>query len=258
MKIEELLAERQGVILVMICLFAASLLHPTMMHLYLIIILPLVASYFFTPETAELIFMLHRRMFPKVEHIIKPTSTEYYYRFRLYSGASLLQIIHCSTYPFLFFVSILFQTIRQPSFEYFLGMASVFNMLTFTPIFVLSAVIWVLDWSGLRYVNIKNQYIERLGAWFGAKFRGLTGIFAVASLALRFFQTGDIFVTLVEVSQICIVFYIQIFVTTLLYFKFVLRKDLGRFENILTQRYKMPPQRVEFSLKQTPFEMYGG
>jgi hypothetical protein len=257
-RLREMVAEKQGVILFMVCLFALSLLHPTLMHLYLIIILPLVASFFFTPATAELIFLFHRGSLPKVKRIIKPTSTEYYYRFRLYSSASLFQILHYSTYPFLFFVSILFQTVRQPSFDYFLGMASVFNMLTFTPIFVLSAVIWVLDWSGLRFVNIKNQYIERLGMWFGAKFRGMTGIFAVASLLFRFVQTGNIYQTMIEVAQICVVFYIQIFVTTLLYFRFVLHKDLGRFEHILTHKYHMPAQRVEFSLQKTPFMMYEG
>lgn len=255
-KIQSVFEEVERLIIFMLALFAVSLLHPTLMHLYLIIILPLVVSYLFTPYVADFVFNLHRKIItiPKVRtRLIKPTSIEYYYRFRLQTGANLFQILVYSTYPFLFFVSILFQTIPQPNVSYFFGMASVFNMLVFSPIFVLSAVIWVLDWSGLRYVNARSQYIERLGVWFGSKFRGLTGIFAVASLIWRIAVTGDIFLTLYEVMQICVIFYIQILITTVFYFWFVLQRDLGKFEQILSRKYKIKPQRVEFDLKSTPF-----
>ncbi len=240
-------------VLIMVALFALCLIHPILTHIYLIIVAPLVVSYFFTPYLAELIFSLHRRVIPHVNLVvIKPRSKEFYYRFRLHAGVGLWRSLTTSFYSFLFFISILVQVVPSPTFDYLFGSGSLMVVATFPFIFLLTTVIVVLDQSGLRYVDPKEQYIERIGKWMGDRFRGFTGIVTVLSIALRLFTSESMLMSMYEMAVIFVAMYAQIVITTLLYFVFVLHRDLGMFERILTENYKMKPQRVEFGLKFTP------
>jgi hypothetical protein len=245
--------DRFRLIMLMIALFAVCLLHPVLTHIYLIIIAPLVVSYFLTPYLAEFILLVHRRAIPKVKlGIIKPRSNEFYYRFRLRSDVGLWGTLATSFYSFLFFISILFQVVPFPTFDYLFGTGSLMVVAVFPFIFLITTVMVALDQSGLRYVDAKDQYIERIGRWVGNKFRGFTGIVAVLSIALKLFTSPDVLVGAYEMMVISVVMYLQIAVTTVLYYVFVLHRDLGVFERILTRKYKMHPQRVEFNLKMTP------
>ena len=45
----------------------------------------------------------------------------------------------------------------------------------------------------------------------------------------------------------------QVLLATFVYLRFGMRRDLEKFESILVKKYEMEPERVEFSLKKTPF-----
>jgi len=243
------LRERPAQAILLLAFFCISLLHSFLFHFYVLFVFPVVISYFFTPYLAEFVFLLHRRIFFKIR--IKARSNRFYYRF-LISNITLPKIVEYSFYPFLFFLSILLQT-AEPTLDYLLGMKAFFTTLSFPFIFLLSSVMWVLDQSGLRYVDEKNQYIERIGNWFGTKFRGFASFFVVISLTFKLLQQEPSLSLLKEILTIGGAVYLQVLLATFVYLKFGMRRDLEKFESILVKKYEMEPERVEFSLKKTPF-----
>ncbi len=227
--------------------FAISLLFPIIAHSYVMFVLPLVFSYFFAPNLAEIVFWAHRG--PAFSKRLR--STRKYYRF-IVSDMSFLKILEYSLYPFLFFISILLQT-GEPSFGYLFEMQAFFTTLSFPFIFLVAAVIWLLDQSGLRYVDDKEQYIERLGNWFSQRFRGFASMFVVVSLVLSILEKGVSLITLQEILWVSVIIYIQVLISTFIFLKFALRRDLERFEEILSKKYKISAERREFSIKKTRF-----
>jgi hypothetical protein len=235
----ERLKSKESTMLLLMLFFAVSLLVPLIAHFYVMFVLPLVVSYFLAPNLAEVVFFTHRRT--SFSKSLK--STKDYYRF-LVSNISFAKVMEFSFYPFLFFISILLQT-GEPSFGYLFEMKAFFTTLSFPLIFLLAAVAWLLDQSGLRYVDEKNQYIQRLGVWFSSRFRGFASVFVVISLVLRIMETGISMATAQEILEVSIIIYIHL--------RFALRRDLEKFENILSKGYNISTERVEFKLTKTRF-----
>jgi len=226
-------------------LYALSLFFTPLANMFAMFILPLVLSYYLVPFLSELVFQFHRLVF------FRKTPSNYYYRFKVPS-VSWLKIALLSVYPFLFFMSFLLQS-TSPGLSFFMRPSSILTTLTFPIIFSLTAIVWLLDYSGLRYVDNKNQYVQKIGLWFRNRYRGLLSTVVFTSIVLKILSGEATWETILMLFSTSAIVFSIVLVITVIYLKFIIGASMHKFEEILTKRYDISSERMRLELRKTGF-----
>jgi len=245
---------RTKINLLALFLFFASSFNGISFQIFLLVFLPLYLSYYLSYKIATAALIIHRGGIPtpvKEENFIFLRSSTNYYRFNAYSKMKLVDFFYLSVYPMLLMISIYVQQSKLTSNSIFsLTPGSLMGPVLFPLIFILFTASIILDKSGLRFVDEKNQYIQRLGGWYRKIVNSLLKFVVSINIITKMFLEQSIVVVLKQLLGLAIIFYPPILFVSVVYAVLILPSNLKNFNNILTRTYGIKKNVVKINLEE--------
>jgi len=162
----------------------------------------------------------------------------------------IVDFFYLSVYPMLLMISIYVQQSKLTSNSIFsLTPGSLMGPVLFPIIFVLFTASIVLDKSGLRFVDERNQYIQRLGRWYNRIINNFLKLIVSINIITKMFLEQSIIVVLKQLLGLAIIFYPPILFVCLVYSVILLPTNLRNFNSILTRVYGIKKNAVRINLE---------
>ncbi len=234
-------------------LFIASSFNVISFQIFLLVFMPLYLSYYISYKIAIAALVIHRGGIPtpvKEENFIFLRPSNNYYRFSASSKMRIVDFFYLSVYPMLLMISIYVQQSKLTSNSIFsLTPGSLMGPVLFPIIFVLFTASIVLDKSGLRFVDERNQYIQRLGRWYNRIINNFLKLIVSINIITKMFLEQSIIVVLKQLLGLAIIFYPPILFVCLVYSVILLPTNLRNFNSILTRVYGIKKNAVRINLE---------